>query len=91
MKQEINSLKEINSASIEENGCWYILNELKKKKEVQYFFKNIFLDIIKKLESKYSSENIELDPSKISKLILEDSNNYNIDSFNDKKNDEKKN
>ena len=73
LKQEINSLKEINSASIEENRCWYILNELKKKKEVQYFFKNIFLDIIKKLESKYSSENIELDPSKINKI--ENNNN----------------
>ena len=90
LKQEINSLKEINSASIEENGCWYILNELKKKKEVQYFFKNIFLDIIKKLESKYSSENFEFDPSKINKLIIEENNNYNIDNFNDNKNDIKR-
>ena len=90
LKQEINSLKEINSASIEENGCWYILNELKKKKEVQYFFKNIFLDIIKKLESKYSSENFEFDPSKINKLIIEENNNYNVDNFNDNKNDIKR-
>ena len=89
LKQEINSLKEINSVSFEENGCWYILNEFKKKKEVQFYFKNIFLDIIKKLESKYSSENLELDPSKINKLIIEDSNNYNIDNFNDNKNIEK--
>ena len=91
LKQEINSiksLKEINSAFFEEKGFWYILNEFKKKKEVQFFFKNIFLDIIKKLENKYSSENIELDPSKIDKLIIED--NYDIDNFNDNKNNEKR-
>lgn len=39
LKQEINSLKEINSASIEENGCWYILNELKKRKRFNIFQK----------------------------------------------------
>ncbi len=91
LKQEINSinsLKEINSAFFEEKGFWYILNEFKKKKEVQFFFKNIFLDIIKKLENKYSSENIELDPSKIDKLIIEDNND--IDNFNDNKNNEKR-
>ena len=90
LKEEINSLKNINSISLEEKGCWYILGEFKKKKDVQFFFKNIFLDIIKKLESQYSSENIELGLSKIKKLIIENKDNDNInDNINDKKNDEK--
>ena len=46
-----------------------ILEELNQKKEVKSFFKIIILEIIKKLEITYSTEDILLFPEKIKKKI----------------------
>ena len=61
--------------SVEKNSflnnsrCGYILGELHRRKEVQIFFKNIILEIIHKLETTYSSDNLLLNLNEINKLI----------------------
>ena len=65
LKNEIESLKNINSSFLDDTCCGIILNELSQKKEVQFFFKNILMEIIKKLESTYSSDDIILNENEI--------------------------
>ena len=69
LKKEINSLKNIGSSFLNETCAGFILQEFNKKKEVKFFFKNILLEIIKKLEYVYSSEKIIFDPSAITEEI----------------------
>ena len=69
LKNEIESLNNINSPFLDNTCCGIILNELGQKKEVQFFFKNILMEIIKKLESTYSSDDILLDQNEISERI----------------------
>jgi hypothetical protein len=68
LKEEINSLKNIDSSFLNETCAGIILKELNKKKEVKIFFKNILFEIIKKLE--YSSEKIIFSPAAITEDIL---------------------
>ena len=67
LKEEIKSLKNINNSFFSDKRCGIILEELNKKKEVKSFFKIIILDIFKKLENTYSSEDILLNPKQIKK------------------------
>ena len=76
LKEEINSLKNIDSSFLSETCAGIILEELNKKKEVKFFFKNILFEIIKKLEYAYSSEKIIFSPA----VITEDILNNNIPS-----------
>ena len=69
LKNEVESLKNIKSSFLDNTCCGIILNELSQKKEVQFFFKNILLEIIKKLESTYSSDDILLDENEIRQYI----------------------
>lgn len=46
LKNEIESLNNINSPFLDNTCCGIILNELGQKKEVQFFFKNILMEII---------------------------------------------
>ena len=69
LKNEVESLKDINSSFLDDTCCGIILNELSQKKEVQFFFKNILMEIIKKLESTYSSDDIILDENEIRERI----------------------
>ena len=69
LKNEVESLKNIKSSFLDDTCCGIILNELSQKKEVQFFFKNILLEIIKKLESTYSSDDILLDENEIRERI----------------------
>ena len=69
LKEEINSLTTVDNTFFMEKPCGILLEELNKKKEVKSFFKPIVLEIIKKLETKYSSTNIVLDPIAIKNKI----------------------
>ena len=68
LKDEINSLYEINNFQ-NKTISEIIFGELNKKKEVKLFFKNIILDIIKKLESDYSLVNISFEPEEIKQRL----------------------
>jgi hypothetical protein len=74
LKEEIKSLKNINNSFFADKRCGMVLEELNQKKEVKSFFKIIILEIIKKLENTYSTEDILLFPEKIKKKIEEKSN-----------------
>ena len=74
LKEEIKSLKNINNSFFSDKRCGMILEELNQKKEVKSFFKIIILEIIKKLENTYSSEDILLFPNQIKKKLEEKSN-----------------
>ena len=70
LKNEINSLKNKNSSLLSENErCGIILKEFRKKKEVKFFFKKIIHNMIKEMETKYSSEDIILETNDISEKI----------------------
>ena len=71
LKEEIKSLKNINNSFFSDKRCGMILEELNQKKEVKSFFKIIILEIIKKLENTYSSEDILLFPEAIKKKLEE--------------------
>ena len=86
LKEEINSLKSIDSSFLNQTCAGIVLEELNKKKEVKFFFKNILLDIIKKLEYTYSSEKIIFDPVEITEEIL----NNNFSFMTESKDFEKK-
>ena len=65
LKEEINSLNDINSFFKDKNKSEIIFEQFNKKKEVKIFFKDIILDILKKLEYEYSSLNISFEPEEI--------------------------
>ena len=58
LKNEINSLNDINSPFIYNSKCGILLEELNEKKKVKQFFKKIIVNIIEDLETTYSSLNI---------------------------------
>ena len=84
LEKEISSLKNINSSFLIETCCGIILEEFNKKKEVKLFFKTILLEIIKKLETKYSSENIILEPTEIVEELINDNKPINTKEYKDK-------
>ena len=59
---EIKKLNNINEFSdfLEKSQCGYLLGELRKKNDIQSFFKNIIQDGVENLEINYSSLNIIL-------------------------------
>ena len=59
---EIKNLNNINQFGdfLEESQCGYLLGELRKKNDIQSFFKNIIQDGVENLENNYSSLNIIL-------------------------------
>ena len=61
--------KEIKNLNNNETCCGTILKELSKKKELKFFFKTIFFDIFKKLETSYSSIDLNLNIEDIEKII----------------------
>lgn len=69
LKEELKSLNDLNAPLIKETKCGVFFEEFNKKKEVRIFFKNILLDIVKKLESTYSYLNISFDPKEINEEL----------------------
>ena len=91
LKEDINSLNDINSSFMFGKRAPMLFDELNKRNEVKFFFKTIMLDIIKKLESKYSSTNIIFEPTMIKEKIesyitmldkKEEQNNFCDKNFN---------
>ena len=71
LKEDINSLNDINSSFNLGKRAPILFDELNKKNEVKFFFKTIILDAIKKLESTYSSTNVIFEPGMINQKIEE--------------------
>ena len=67
LKNEINSLNDINKVFLNNTKCGIILQELNKKKEVKIFFKKVILDSFKELDIIKSTLNICFDIKEIIK------------------------
>ena len=82
LREEINSLHNINSPEIflnKESHCRYLLYELRRKNDIQYFFKTVILNAVDNLEV-ISSTSFNLN-------IQEIVNNFkNFNEANDKEN-----
>ena len=67
LKEEINKLENINDSELflnNRSSCGYLLGELRRKNDVQYFFKTLLLNVINDLEV-ISSKTFNLDIQKI--------------------------
>ena len=87
IKSEIENIKEIDEPEIfmgDDSIVGYFMDELRKKNNIKFFFKNSILDIISDLES-MSSLNFTLDISK----IINNFKQKNEPEKNNKKKDEK--
>ena len=80
LKNEIDGLNNINQSEnfLKNTPCGQILEELKKRSDIQHFFKNIIFNDVKNLEVNYSSLKFKF---KIKNLI-EDYNELRNDSKN---------
>ena len=69
LEEEINNLKDINQENIflNDTPCGYLLEELRRKKDIQSFFKIIIFSDLQNLEKYYSSQSF----------------NFNITSLNE--------
>lgn len=75
LEGEINSLRDINDSEkfLDNNSnCGFLLERLRLKKDIQYFFKSIIFNSIKDLETNNSSLNINFNLSKVSDEIDKD-------------------
>ena len=78
---EIKNLDNINQFDKfleKESQCGYLLGELRKKNDIQSFFKNIIKDGIENLENNYSSLNIILNIDAIDNEFKEKLSNHGI-------------
>ena len=77
---EIKNLDNVNQFDkfLEESQCGYLLGELRKKNDIQSFFKNIIQDGIENLENNYSSLNIILNIDIIDNEFKEKLSNHGI-------------
>ena len=67
LKNEINKMKYCNYPDMfldEHSICKYLLNELRKKSDIQGFFKTIIYEVVENLEIKYSENIIDFDINK---------------------------
>ena len=67
LKKEIDSLEtaEDSEKFLEETSCGCILEQLRAKNDIKYFFKNIINNIIEKMEVEYSGSEINLNVKQI--------------------------
>ena len=67
LKKEINSLETADDSEkfLEETSCGYVLEELRRKNDIKYFFKNIINSAIEKMEVEYSGSEINLNVKQI--------------------------
>ena len=72
LKDEVNKL--LNKDSIKEfldsTHCGFILEKLKEKKEIKFFFKKIIFDVLEKIKELDSITEFNLDPKKIKENII---------------------
>ena len=71
LESEINNLNDINQSEsfLEKTPCGYLLSEIRKKKDIQAFFKTIISDSIEDLEVNYSTYKINFDINALSDEI----------------------
>ena len=71
LESEINNLNDINQSEsfLEKTPCGYLLSEIRKKKDIQAFFKTIIFDSIEDLEVNYSTYKINFDINALSDEI----------------------
>ena len=87
LEEEIKNLKDINDSEIFLNNtnCGYLLEELRRKSDIQKFFKNIILNCVENLEVNQSSVKIDFDIKKLSNLFkkkkLKENNNEDFLNF----------
>ena len=67
LKREINELnnEEDSEIFLEETACGFVLEQLRAKNDIKYFFKNIISSVLKKMEVDYSGSDINLNVKQI--------------------------
>ena len=67
LKKEIDSLETADDSEkfLEQTSCGYVLEELRRKNDIKYFFKNIINSAIEKMEVEYSGSEINLNVKQI--------------------------
>lgn len=83
IKEEINKLENVNQPEtfLDNSSCGFLLYELRRKNDVQYFFKSVLLSVIDQLEAS-SFKKINLNIEEIIKTV--DNSNKNNDSTDKK-------
>ena len=85
LKTEINNLNDVNETELflnEDSPCSYLLYELRRKKDIQYFFKTVIFNVIDNLEV-VSSESFNLN---IQKIVDNCKNNNEVNDKDNKNN-----
>ena len=79
LSEEINSLLyvEQNTNFLDGTCCGYLLEELRKKKDIQAFFKNIIIDSIENLEINYSNLKLNFEIDSLNTEFEEETKNSN--------------
>ena len=67
LKEEIDNLQtaEDSEKFLDETPCGCVLEQLRAKNDIKYFFKNIILNVIEKMEVEYSGSDINLNVKQI--------------------------
>ena len=67
LKKEIDSLETVEDSEkfLEETSCGCVLEQLRSKNDIKYFFKNIINNVIEKMEVEYSGSEINLNVKQI--------------------------
>ena len=67
LKKEIDNLNSDEDSNIflEDTSCGFLLEQLRAKNDIKYFFKNIINNIIEKMEVEYSGSEINLNVKQI--------------------------
>ena len=73
LEEEINNLSSPseNINFLDDTRCGYLLEELRKKKDIQTFFKNVILDSIENLETNYSNMKLNFTPEDMNKSYMD--------------------
>ena len=73
LEEEINNLSSPseNIKFLDDTRCGYLLEELRKKKDIQTFFKNVILDSIENLETNYSNMKLNFTPEDMNKSYMD--------------------
>ena len=67
LKQEVKSLNtsEDSAKFLEETSCGYVLEQLRNKNDIKYFFKNIISNVVEKMEVEYYGAEMNLNIKQI--------------------------
>ena len=77
LNEEINNLLYIdqNNNFLDETCCGYLLEELRRKRDIQTFFKNIIIDSVEDLETNYSNLKLNFDINELYQAYIESEEN----------------